>query len=281
MRISLVVSTIGRRAVELRRLLVSLEAQSHKDFEVIVVDQNQDAGLAPIVAEFAEKLEIRHLTRASTGVSRGRNSGICETTGEVTCFPDDDCWYPEQFLRDVNDLLTAHPEWDAIIGEAVDESGRPVLPWRDRSQRATRPICWRRAVCFALVLRSRVLANLGEFDETCGPGAGTMWGSGEDIGLMLRAVENGFHVRYEKGLRIHHPKIFRSFDKSGRSKGYGYALGDGRQLREHPMPLWWRMLFFGVPFGRTLLAMAKLAGEEARFHWAICVGRVQGFRLSG
>jgi glycosyltransferase involved in cell wall biosynthesis len=280
MRISLVVSTIGR-AVELRRLLVSLEAQSHKDFEVIVVDQNQDARLVPIVAEFDGKLEIRHLTGAATGAGRGRNIGVRETTGEVTCFPDDDCWYPEQFLREVNALLTAHPEWDAIIGEAVDESGRPVLRWRDRSQRATKPICWRRAVCFALVVRSRVLVNIGEFDETCGPGAGTMWGSGEDIDLMLRAVEKGFHVRYEKGLRIHHPPIFRSFDESGRSKAYGYALGDGRQLRDHPMPFWWRILFFGVPFGRTLLAMAKLAREEARFHWAICVARVKGFWLRG
>ena len=100
----------------MRRLLVSLEAQSHKDFEVIVVDQNQDARLVPIVAEFAGKLEIRHLTGAATGAGRGRNIGVRETTGEVTCFPDDDCWYPEQFLREVNALLTAHPEWDAIIG---------------------------------------------------------------------------------------------------------------------------------------------------------------------
>jgi len=123
--------------------------------------------------------------------------------------------------------------------------------------------------------------NIGEFDETCGPGAGTMWGSGEDIDLMLRAVEKGFHVRYEKGLRIHHPPIFRSFDENGRSKAYSYALGDGRQLRDHPMPFWWRILFFGVPFGRTLLAMAKLAREETRFHWAICVARVKGFWLRG
>jgi len=50
--------------------------------------------------------------------------------------------------------------------------------------------------------------------------------------------------------------------------------------REHPMPMWWRVLFFGVPAGRTVLAMLKLAGEETRFHWTTCLGRIRGFRLS-
>lgn len=277
MRISLVVATIGR-TIELRRLLASLEAQTHRDFDVIVVDQNPDARLAPILADFAGKLEIRHLTCAP-GASRARNLGIRNVTGEVVCFPDDDCWYPASVLGQVNDLLAAHPEWDAIIGEAVDESGRPLLPWRDRSGQATKPICWRRAVCFACVFRSRVLRTIGGFDEALGGGAGTPWWSGEDNDLMLRVLEDGFHAQYEKALRIHHPRLFPSFDEQSRSKRYSYSLSDGKMLREHPMPLWWRVLFFGVPVGRMIVATLKLAGEETRFHWTTCVGRVSGFRL--
>jgi len=280
MRISLVVATVGRTA-ELGRLLASLEAQTHQNFDVIVVDQNPDTRLEPILAGFAGKLEIRHLYLTDTpGASRARNLGIDHITGEVVCFPDDDCWYPEDFLQQVNDLLAADSGCDAIIGEAVDESGRPILPWRDRSGQATKPICWRRAVCFACVYRSRVLRKIGGFDESLGGGAGTPWGGGEDNDLMLRTIENGFQVRYEKHLQIHHPRIFRSFDEKSRVKRYSYALGDGRMLREHPMPMWWRVLFFGVPAGRTVLAMLKLAGEETRFHWTTCLGRIRGFRLS-
>ena len=280
MRISLVVATIGR-TVELRRLLSSLEAQTHRDFEVIVVDQNPDGRLEPIIEEFADKLDLRHLNSTSApGASRARNLGIHRASGDVVCFPDDDCWYPEDLLQRVNELLVAHPEWDAMIGEAIDESGQPILPWRDRSGQASKAICWRRAVCFACIFRSRVLKKIGGFDETLGGGAGTLWASGEDNDLMLRALENGFHVRYQNSLRIFHPRIFRSFDEKSRSKRYTYAMSDGRMLRRHPMPIWWRVLFFGVPVGRMVLAIPKLSREETRFHWTTYVGRVHGFRHS-
>jgi glycosyltransferase involved in cell wall biosynthesis len=280
MRISLVVATLGR-TVEVRRLLASLETQSHRDFDVIVVDQNPDTRLVPILAEFAGKLELRHVPfSCSPGASRARNQGSRDISGEVVCFPDDDCWYPEGFLAQVNDLFTAHGDWDAVIGEAIDESGRPVLPWRDRSGQATKAVSWRRAVCFACIIRARVLDEIGGFDETLGGGTETHWPSGEDNDLMLRAIERGFNVRYEKALRVNHPRLFRSFDERSRAKRYAYSLGDGNLLRRYAMPLWWRLLFFGVPVGRTMLAMLKLASDEAKFHWVTWVGRVRGFRLS-
>jgi hypothetical protein len=124
-----------------------------------------------------------------------------------------------------------------------------------------------------------VLSAIGGFDETLGGGAGTPWAGGEDNDLMLRAIENGFRVRYDKRLRIFHPRIFLSFDEQSRAKRYGYALGDGKVLRKHPMPGWWRVLFFGVPLGRMILAMLKMRAEERRYHWATSVGRFRGFRL--
>jgi glycosyltransferase involved in cell wall biosynthesis len=278
MRISLVVATIGR-TVELRRLLASLQAQTHRNFDVVVVDQNPDARLVPILAEFEGNFPLRRLT-CEPGASRARNLGIRNVDGEIVCFPDDDCWYPNDFLHQVDAAFASHSEWGAILGEAVDEAGQPVLPWRDRSGPATKAMCWRRAVCFVCVLRSSVLQRVGGFDESLAGGAGTPWASGEDNDLMLRVIENGFHVRYEKALRIHHPRLFLAFDAKSRSKRYGYSLGDGRLLRKHPMPVWWDVLFFGVPVGRMLVAMLKLAGEETRFHWATCLGRIRGFRLS-
>jgi glycosyltransferase involved in cell wall biosynthesis len=280
MRISLVVATVGR-TVELKRLLASLEAQTHRDFDVIVVDQNPDARVAPILTDFARRLEIRHLMLTSApGASRARNVGLRHVTGEVVCFPDDDCWYPEDFLHRLDALMTTHPGWDAVIGDVVDESGRPILPWRDRPGTVTRPICWRRALCAACIVRARVLQTIGGFDETMGGGAGTPWGCGEDNDLMLRAIERGFHVQYDETLRIHHPRLYGSFDDASRVKRYRYSLGEGGLLRKHPMPMWWRALFFGMPVGRMIVAMLKLAGDETRFHWTTCVGRLRGFRLS-
>ena len=47
-RLSLIVATLGREA-ELSRCLGSLAAQTSRDFEVVVVDQNADDRLAALL----------------------------------------------------------------------------------------------------------------------------------------------------------------------------------------------------------------------------------------
>ena len=58
---ALILATVGR-TVELNRLFDTLAAQSYRDFEVIVVDQNRDDRLLPILhrARYLG-LVLRHL----------------------------------------------------------------------------------------------------------------------------------------------------------------------------------------------------------------------------
>ena len=69
--ISLVVTTLGR-ATTLARLFESLLAQEHKNFEVIVVDQNDDKRLDPLFADSQWPFPVRRLrTPGETGVLAG------------------------------------------------------------------------------------------------------------------------------------------------------------------------------------------------------------------
>lgn len=275
MRFSLIVATLGR-TTELSALLESLDRQIHRDFEVIVVDQNGDDRLVPILKRFQNRLEILHLASAP-GLSRARNRGLEVITGEAVCFPDDDCWYPEDLLGRVNQVFTDNPSWSGLIGDSVDADGLRTLPWRDREGNLTLPMSWRRAISYALFLRSSVIANIGGFDESLGLGAGTPWGSGEDNDLILRTLKAGCCVRYDPNVRVHHPRLFPVFNDAGWSKRYKYALGDGKLLQKHPMPLWWDLLFFSVPLGRAFIAALRLNWKEVHFHWLTCSGRVKGF----
>ncbi len=159
-RFSLVVATLGR-TFELQRLFVSLEKQTYRNFEVIVVDQNPDDRLAPILGAFEEKLDLRRLT-CPAGVSRARNAGIREVSGGTKRFPDDDCWYSDDLLNKLKTLLESHPDWNAIVGEAVDESGNAILPWCDRAGRMTRLVSWRRVVTFTHFVRTAALETVGD-----------------------------------------------------------------------------------------------------------------------
>lgn len=279
MRFSLIVATLNRTD-ELGTLLESLNRQDHRDFEVIVIDQNADQRLVPLLRPFEKRLEIRRLVSAP-GLSRARNLGLREITGEVVCFPDDDCSYPDDVLARVNQSLTGNPRWEGVIGDSVDISGQPTLPWHDRPGKLTLPMCWRRAISYALFLRCSVLREIGGFDEVLGVGSGSPWGSGEDNDLMLRALKAGCRLQYDPGLRIYHPKMFPVFDRAGQTKRWSYALGDGYLLRKHPMPLWWEVPFFAVPLSRALLAAVRFNRKAVYFHWLTFRGRLKGFLSAG
>ncbi|MFB3915162.1 MAG: glycosyltransferase family 2 protein [Terriglobales bacterium] len=276
MRFSLVVATVGR-TLELQRLLESVDRQTHRDFEVIVVDQNTDHRLIPLVAAFDGRFDIVRVTSAP-GLSLARNRGLREVTGEVVSFPDDDCWYDHNVLKQVDDVFALNPGWHGVNGDAIDESGNLILPWRDRPGRLTRPKSWRRSLAYTYFLRTEVFRTIGGFDVMLGVGSPGPWQSGEDSDLMLRAIDAGHYVAYDPNIRVNHPRLFLSFNETTRLKRYGYALGDGRVLRKHPMPLWWIALFFGVPMGRILAGMAKLNYREMLFHWTTVLGRFRGWR---
>lgn len=275
MRFSLIVATIGRTA-ELKRLMESLAMQTYRDFEVIVVDQNTDDRVAQILAPFASQMQIKHLV-SQYGLSRARNWGLKAVSGDVVAFPDDDCWYPASLLEQIRNFLSRQEALDGLICHLVDEAGSAILPWNDKAGPVSPAISWRRTGTCLFFLRKKVVDRMGGFDETLGPGAKTPWGAGEDNDYMLRVLELGFNIYFDPALTIHHPQMFLSWDDAARQKKYRYSLGDGHLLRKHPMPLWWKMAFFGVPLVRLVLAILKCAGDEARFHWVTFTGRFHGY----
>ncbi len=71
--ISLILATFGR-SEELAIVLDSLAAQTDKGFEVIVVDQNPDDRLVPVLA-VPRGLTIRHQRQQEPNLSLARNTG--------------------------------------------------------------------------------------------------------------------------------------------------------------------------------------------------------------
>jgi glycosyltransferase involved in cell wall biosynthesis len=276
MRFSLIVATMGR-TVELRRLLESLVRQGRNDFEVILVDQNPDQRVAEVFASFVGQLEIVH-AKSAKGASRARNVGLAKARGDIIGFPDDDCWYPAGLLDRVAGFLDAAPDWDGIIGHTIDAEGNTTLPWNDRAGPLSPAMSWRRAVTYVYFLRRDVALGVGGFDTTLGPGSGSPWGAGDDNDFMLRALKMGAKVYFEPALTVHHPPLFPSFDGVALDKRKSYARADGRVLRKHPMPLWWKLAFFGMPLARWTVSLATLKSEQLRFHWVTFLGRVRGFR---
>src|SRR5262245_26705158 len=91
--VSLIMGVYGP-ASELRLALGSLMAQSDRQFELIVVDQNPEdrfAAVRDLMAEAGTVVTGLRLDRPN--LSAARNRGIAVARGGIAAFPDDDCWY--------------------------------------------------------------------------------------------------------------------------------------------------------------------------------------------
>ncbi len=247
MTFDLVVATVGR-TTELERLLASLEAQTYRDFRVLVVDQNTDDRVAPLLDGRAVHL------RSPAGLSRARNAALPDLTADVVAFPDDDCVYPDDLLERVA----------ARLGDLDGVTGREPW-WTADAAVLTRDNLWNRAISFTVFLRRHVVERVGAFDERLGLPSS----SGEEIDYLIRAVDAGMRIEYDPSLVVEHPRKHVEGHVVGARDGesIGYILrkhGYGPRVVA-------RMLM--RPAGGVVLDP-----RHACFHLATLRGRIAGYR---
>ncbi len=275
---SLVVATTGRTA-ELERLLDSLARQTLRQFELLVVDQNPDDRLVPILHAHQGDYSIRHL-RSELGVSRARNAGLRECSGQIVGFPDDDCWYLPQTLERIAREFEARPDADGLTGPCIDENGAILRRGPRSSGWLTKYNLFPRTHAFSTFLRRERILPLAGFDETLGPGAGTPWGSAEDHEYVARALEAGLRIYYDPALGVCHPDAPHSFDDREIRKEREYSRGGGRFMRMHR----YSRCYFGYRIARALggaaLGAIRADGPKVRYHLNGVLGKLEGWRQS-
>jgi glycosyltransferase involved in cell wall biosynthesis len=265
----LVVATVGRTD-ELAGFLDSVGAQEYPAVRVLVVDQNEDERLDPILA--SSSVEVMHVS-APHGLSRARNAALPMLKADLVAFPDDDCAYPPGLLHRVAERLAADASLDGVTGRAVAKDGSVSASWRPDPARLRRDDLWNRAISFTIFLRRSVVESVGAFDEQLGLGSGTPWHSAEEIDYLVRAIDAGARIEYDPELIVRHdvredtPAIGL---RDGASVGY--------VLRKHGYGprLVGRMLV--RPVGGTLASLIRLDGDGVRYQLATLRGRIRGYR---
>lgn len=284
MKFSLVIATLGRLA-EVDALLQSLRAQTHQDFEVIVVDQNPP--------EFLREVRQRHEHAFQRVVWRqvdfkaanlARNIGLNEARGDVVSFADDDCEYQPDTLTTVAALFDRHPECGVLTGKAVDkpsgEDSMGLWPAGEVSVGLRNVLML--SLEFTTFFRRAALAD-ERLDPAFGPGM--RFGSREGPDLMLRLLYRGVAMRFSPRICLFHPHKFTSLtDPAFLRRTRSYELGFGALLAKHVglarSPLAIAMLVWHVVL-HGLLGLAKnllmLRGAKVRFWGLLLRSRATGF----
>jgi glycosyltransferase involved in cell wall biosynthesis len=263
----LVVATVGRDE-ELGRLFDSLRAQTHRDFRVIVVDQDEDERIDHVLA--ASELDVLHL-RSRPGLSRARNAALEHLQADVVAFPDDDCTYPVDLLERVAARLAREPDLDGLTGRAADATGRSSSSWNTDAATLTDDNLWNSAISFTIFLRRGVVERVRAFDEQLGLGSRAPWGSGEEIDYLIRAVRGGARIAYDPSLTVVH-----EVREDDANTGYRDGASVGYLLRKHGYPVRTRARMLVRPVGGGLVALGRGDGARARYYAATFRGRVRG-----
>lgn len=106
MKFSLIVP-VYNRPDEIKDLLKSLDCQSNRDFEVILVE---DGSTIPCKAEadaYSNRIEIKYYAKENEGRSIARNYGMARADGDYFVFVDSDCILPADYFERLGEALAS------------------------------------------------------------------------------------------------------------------------------------------------------------------------------
>lgn len=184
-------------ALYLREAIDSIEAQTWRPLEIIIVDDGSTDATPEIIAALGGR--VRALRQPNRGPAAARNAGIAAASGAFIAFLDaDDLWIPEKLATQMA-RFEARPELEVSLGKARNW-------WIEdlRSEAAGMPDMM--AGVTVAVIRRGLFDRLGRFDETLRHLDWTEW--------MLRATGAGATVETLPETlalrRIHHDNLSRN-----------------------------------------------------------------------
>jgi glycosyltransferase involved in cell wall biosynthesis len=174
--------------------LSSVRTQTHRELEIIVVDDGSTDGTRERVRRHvAVDPRVRLVEQPNSGVAAARNRGIAEaSSGYIAPVDSDDLWHPEKIARQLK-LIEGSPDVGFVCTaySVLDEAGRVVMEYGGNVPRSHQflDLCARNFIgngSSALIRRSAI-ERCGGYDESlrrrCAQGC-------EDLKLYLCIAEH-------------------------------------------------------------------------------------------
>ncbi len=231
MRFSVIIATLNRTK-ELFIMLDSLKNQDFKDFETIIVDQNEDDLLQEVISRYEAFLNIKHIKIAARGASNARNNGIKMAKGDILTFPDDDCEYPDYFLFKVNKCFNDNTE-HGIVANTMDKvDGKPIANLSSKNIVISRSNILKTVIEAGIFIKSDIAKDIW-FDENLGVGARSGYCSDEGPDYVLQLLNKGAKMKFYPDLRMFHPNPVKVYNEQTSLRAFNYGMGRGYFLRKN------------------------------------------------
>jgi glycosyltransferase involved in cell wall biosynthesis len=179
----------------LARAIRSVEAQSFRDFELIVIDDGSTDGTADVARGFGR---VRCVRGDHLGAGTARNRGLEEAGGDLVAFLDaDDEWLPEKLERQLEFMESLCSSFSYTDSYLIRDGGRVrysalAHPFRGR---ILEPLLddW---LDQAFITINTVVASRALLQSAGGFESGLPTASNEDYGLWLKLALGGTRFDY-------------------------------------------------------------------------------------
>jgi GT2 family glycosyltransferase len=239
--VSVIIPTCNRPD-DVRRCLQSLTRVMYPSWDILVVDQGDDARAQAVVESYALALpQLRYRRVRVKGTSRARNAGVAATVGAIIAFLDDDCTAPEDWLTQAAAVFARYPRAALVFGVLRPAGG--LAEWSALGWTPARVIKQEFEVSVVDNLRHRLrlprligngaclfvrrdLATIsGDFDVHLGPG--THFPSSEDGDPPYRALMAGYSVVGSPSIVVEHYGLrdYASGAAARLLRSYNYGAG--------------------------------------------------------
>ncbi|MBD5436267.1 MAG: glycosyltransferase family 2 protein [Treponema sp.] len=270
-KFSLIMATLGRDK-DVFTFCSHLANQTYFNFELIIVDQNDDRRLDSVVAAFQDKFKIFHIRSPRKGLSHNRNIGMMYASGDILAFPDDDCYYNDDTLEYVlNGFEQTGADYFCI--NYNDEKYPEESKWGETEKIWIRKKkFYEYGISISLFIKREIEQNF-RFDEQLG--VGSSFGSGEETDLLLYFLSKKYSCYYDGTYCIHHP--YTKMYTADLKRVYSYSLGFGAI---HKKAFIYYRNFYALPrFIKFLCANAikVLFLQERKRSWTALKGKLWGF----
>ncbi len=209
MKASVVICTYGRPEAA-KRLLMELNKQGYKDFEVLLVCQGDKDDLEKITDSLKTFYPLRCFYEATANLPHGRNVGIKEAAADIIIFLDDDTM-PADGLIEAHVVNYAEPSVGIVGGRALeDKYEEDVSDFKVGKVRrldgfahtgfykdTKRQVMHVRGVNFST--RKGIIQEVGGFDERF---EGTA--EYEDMDFCLRVLKRGYKIIFDPTAVVEH-----------------------------------------------------------------------------
>ncbi len=214
----------------LLRALNSLKEQTYKNFEIIVVDDNDDkeynSHVNDIITKFVQEnkdISLKFITNhKNLGSAKTRNVGIDASSGEyITFLDDDDIYLPENLEKQIKNMLKTDADYGITDIKLYNENEK-LCDNRERSYiKSTKKedlICYHLKYHLAgtgtLIFKKDYLLKIGKFGSI---------DFGDEFFLMLKAIENDGKFTYLPGCYV---KAYMHYGETGLSNGESKINGE-------------------------------------------------------